>query len=302
MNSTTVEKQALMFATAVNFIMAIAGWLAFYLSNSQAVLLDGNFSFIAALTTLAAIRISSIKDQRTEVFPFGQFAYEALFSLLKGIMIIGTLLMALTSNITKLFHYIAGTPSETLNTSVIIFYAFIMVFLCASLAFYCNYQNKKINNSSTILRAEYSAAKIDGFMSLAIGIALFGIRFLDIEGTFGFLHFIGDALLVIILVFFLGKEPFVLVCNSFIELAGGTLQNQEEKKSIETILKSHFDHTNLFKDSYIFKTGSSYLIVVYVNAKALNEVPYENLKQIKQRIVKKLDENYPNTILEIVLS
>ncbi|NOR79333.1 MAG: cation transporter, partial [Methyloprofundus sp.] len=76
--------------------MAFSGWLAYYLSYSQALLLDGNFSFIIFLTTLVAIKISAIKSRRTKLFPFGQFVYEALYSLLKGVMIIGMLLAALT--------------------------------------------------------------------------------------------------------------------------------------------------------------------------------------------------------------
>lgn len=302
MNNNSPEKRALIAGAIINSLMALSGWIAFYFSNSQAVLLDGNFSFIAFLITLVAIRISAIKANRTEIFPFGQFVYEALFGISKGIMIIGVLIMAFTANVSRVFHYINGVPTNPLNTGIILIYTVIMVILCASLAFYCNHQNKKINNSSTILRAEYSGAKVDGFMSFATGMTLYGIGYVNIDGTFGFLHFIGDALLVILLVLLLGKTPFILVRDSFIELVGGTLQNKHERENIESILKSYLNHTDLLKDSYISKTGSSYLIVAYVNAQALNDVGYEKMELIKEQVTSKLNESYQNSMFEIVLA
>ena len=302
MRNNIIEKRALIFGATINLIMAISGWLAYYLSNSQALLLDGNFSFIIFLSTLVAIKISSIKSTRTELFPFGQFVYEALYSLIKGVMIIGMLLVAFTDNFSKIFHFINGERTTLLNAKVIVVYSLLMTLLCFGMAAYYRHQNSKVNNSSIILRAEYSAAIIDGFMSAGIGIALVGISYLSIEGSLGFLNYIGDALLVILLVVLLGKEPFILVRDSFVEIAGGTLQNQVEKKNIEGILENNLSSGELLRDSYISKTGSSYLVVAYINAQALDKVGCEKMQQIKKRIIKSLKESHQDAIFEIVLA
>ena len=281
--------------------MAFSGWLAYYLSNSQAILLDGNYSFIAFFVTLIAIRISIIKARRTETFPFGQYVYEALFSFSKGIMIIGVLLMALIMSITRISHYLNGAQTDVLNTSIILIYTVAMVILCLFLALYCRHQNKKLNNSSTILRAEYLDAKIDGFMSLATGLALFGIGYVNIEGSFGFLYYIGDAILVILLVLLLGKDPFIMVRDSFVELAGGVLQNKDEKEKIESILVECFP-ADLLKESYISKTGSSYLVVAYINGQEVDNLGYEAVEQVKSQTLEKLKQSYQHTILEVALA
>lgn len=59
MQSTTdwIEASGLKIVVIVNFIMAFAGWLAYSISNSEALLLDGYFSFISMLTTIGAIII-----------------------------------------------------------------------------------------------------------------------------------------------------------------------------------------------------------------------------------------------------
>ena len=286
---------------AINLVMALSGWLAYYLSNSQALLLDGNFSFIIFLSILVAIKITSIKSKRTELFPFGQFVYEALYSLLKGVMIIGMLLVALTDNVTKIFHFINGQKASILNTEVLVIYSLLMTFLCFGMAGYYKHKNNQTNNSSTILRAEYSAVIIDGFMSAAIGIALVSISYINPEGAIGFLSYIGDSILVILLVALLGKEPFILVRDSFIEIAGGTLQNRIEKNKIKEILENYLSPQGLLKNSYISKTGSSYLVVVFINAKDIDKLGYRKIEQIKKNIVCDLKITYQNSLFKIVL-
>lgn len=302
MTDNTIEKRSLIVGAVINLIMALSGWSAYYLSNSQALLLDGNFSFIVFLSTLVAINISSIKSKKTKLFPFGQFVYEALYSFLKGIMIIGMLLVAFTDNLSKIFHFLNGKETSLLNTEVILVYSLLMTLICFGMAAYYKHQNNKVNNSSTILRAEYSAAIIDGFMSAGIGIALVGISLLSPEGSLGFLNYIGDAILVILLCVLLGKEPFILVRDSFVEIAGGTLQNQTDKKNIEDILEKHLSSEKLLIDSYISKTGSSYLVIAYISAQGLEKLGFEKTKQIRELIINNLKENYKESIFEIVLA
>ena len=300
--SNTIEKQALRVGAVINFIMALAGWLAYYLSNSQALFLDGNFSFLMFISLFVAIKVSDVKAKKTELFPYGQFVYEALYSLLKGIMIIGVLLVTFIQNTSAIFHFISGGEAHLLNTKVIFIYSVSMVIFCFSSAIYYRFQNKKISNSSTILRAEYSSAIVDGFMSAGIGVALVSIRFVSLEGSFGFFHYIGDSLLVILLCLILGKGPIFLVRDSFIELAGGTLQDKSNRVHIEGILHKHLQQDNALTGSYISKTGSNYLIVAYLDTRCLETLGSGKIKQLKEQIRMELEESYPNIMFEVVLA
>jgi len=300
-NSLTIEKKALIVGAVINLVMAISGWIAFYLSNSEALLLDGNFSFIVFLSTIVAIKISSIKSVKNETFPFGLFIYEALYALLKGLMIIGMLLLAFTENVSKIVHFMAGGETGLLNSNVILVYSILMTLLCFILAAYYKHQNRKMGNISSILLAEYIAAILDGFMSAGIGIALVGITVLPPGSSLGFLNYIGDAILVIILCLLLGKEPFILVKNSFIELVGGTLQNAEEKEKIEQLLQTNFSVNNLLLKSHISKTGSSYLIIAYLNSHQLDDLGYQKITDMKNKITEQLNNRYPDSLFEMVL-
>lgn len=301
MTRSIVEKKALYASATINLMMAISGWLAYHFSNSQAILLDGNYSFIAFFITLIAIRITLIKTRLTETFPFGQYVYEALFSFGKGLMVIGILLVALIMSISRISHYLNGSPVDVLNTSTVLIYTLVMLAMCVPLALYCRHENKKIHNASMILRAEYIGSKTDAIMSFSTGLVLFSIGFIDIEGRFGFLYSIGDAMLVIVLVLILVKDPIVLARDSFIEMAGGTLQNKQEKQKIECILHQCLPFNGL-KESYISKTGSNYFIVAYISAEEIDNIGSKKLEQLKQTTLAVLQQRYQHVMFEVALA
>ena len=302
MSHNTIEQQALKFGTAMNLTMAAAGWLAFYLSGSQALLLDANFSFLMFLSLAVAIRISAVKAEKTELFPYGQFVYEALYSLLKGVMISGVLLVSFIQNSAAILHFLAGGEVATLNTQVILVYCAAMVLLCFGSAIYYRRQNNKTAGSSSILRAEYSAALVDGFMSAGIGTVLVSIQFIDQQGRFAFLHYIGDSLLVLLLCVLLGKGPLLLIRDSFIEIAGGTLQNRKNRELIEAILDKYLAQVGGGEKNFISKTGSSYLVVAYLDLEEVSAVGSATIKALKRQILAELENNFPNVMFEIVLS
>jgi len=68
MNIDHIEKRALWITVVVNLIMAAAGWITFNLTGSQAMLLDGNFSFVLALATFIAILFQKINTKNQILF------------------------------------------------------------------------------------------------------------------------------------------------------------------------------------------------------------------------------------------
>jgi hypothetical protein len=96
------------------------------------------------------------------------------------------------------------------------------------------------------------------------------------------------------------KEPFELIRDSFVELAGGTLQNKEEKEKIEKILTEHLT-PDLLKKSYISKTGSSYFIVAYINGQEIDKIGFEKLEKIKAEILVELKKIHQYAMFEIAI-
>jgi len=298
-NADLIETSALKIGVVVNLIMAIAGWIAYSVTGSEALFLDGNFSFISAITTVGAIIIIHKKHKRTAVFPYGRYFYESFFTLSKGILILGVIIAAVFQNAIKILEFIEGKELEKLKTGPILIYMVLMVFLCFGLAFLYQHKNKKIHFQSSILAVETKASKIDGYMTIAVGVALVLTTFVPETSKFSFLLYIGDAIIVILMALLLLNTPFQVIKEGFIELGGGSLQNQESVQQIESIIQNHLPDELAIDRCHISKTGSSHLVLIYATSNEPS-IALDKLSQFRKSIHKKIEENFPNSEVEIV--
>ena len=294
-----IESSALKIGVIVNLLMAVAGWVAYSLTGSEALLLDGNFSFISSVTTVGAILIIHKKHKKTSVFPYGRYFYESFFTLSKGILILGLIIAALFQNIIKIVAFIEGEKIEKLQTGPILIYMVLMIFLCFGLAFLYQHKNKKIHFQSSILNVETKASKIDGYMTIAVGIALVLTTFVPESSKLSFLLYIGDSIIVIFMCLFLFQTPFEVIKGGFIELGGGSLQDKEAVHEIETLVKTLLPDGLQVNSCHISKTGSSHLVLVYAHS-ITQTIALETVTQYRNFIHEKLDEKYPNSEVEIV--
>lgn len=65
-------------------VLGVCAWLVYFLSNSEAILLEGNYNMVNAVASFIGFYIVGIKNRTTKTFPLGQFIYESLYSLVKG--------------------------------------------------------------------------------------------------------------------------------------------------------------------------------------------------------------------------
>lgn len=297
MSVDTIERRALWVTVVANLIMAVAAWVTFELTNSQAILLDGNFSFALAIATVIAIIISKNKHKKTGIFPYGGYVYEAAFVLSKGLLILGIIIMAFFQNAVKIIDFLQGEKAEPVVLVPIYYYTVFVLILTVALLLFFNKQNKKANNKSSMLLVETESAKIDGILTITTGLIFFLISFIAVGSTFDFLFYIGDSLIVIIISLAMVGIPLKIIKNAFIELGGGTLQNQKEKQEIESVIRQVVKDDFSF-DSYIAKMGSGYLVVVYVEPEN-NIITIQDFKLVQQQIKEKLKNNFPVISIEI---
>jgi len=301
LNIDSVENRALKVGIFISFLMAIAGWVTYYFSGSDAMLLDGNFSFISVFAGIVAIIISNKKHKKTKTFPFGSYVYEALFVLIKGILILGVVLVSGLQNSFKIIAYLQGEPIEEVVIGPILIYVIFISILCFVLYFFYKKKNKSIDNKSTILQVETKSTLLDGFMSLGIGLVFLIIWFLPVQSSFDFLKSIGDAIIVLIMCLIFFTMPLKIIRDSFIELSGGVLQDTTLKglaeKKIEGALPS-----NLKKQSiYISKLGSSYFVLVYLSSET-STIDLSTIEIARTKIQETLTKTLTNVKLEIIIN
>ncbi|WP_246033209.1 cation transporter [Shewanella canadensis] len=259
----SIERQSISIGIVANFVMALSGWATFYLSGSQALLLDGNMSFILFLSSIVALKISKIKTIRSEKFPFGLYVTEALYSLMKGLLLLGVIISAITSNASKIFQYLEGEPLNMIKTGPIVYYAIAMVSICWGLSAFYRMQNRRIKMGSSMLKVDQKASFIDGMLSASTGTILVVIGYVQPGTQLDFLLYIGDALLVILLAVAILGQPIGIIKDAFIELAGGKLQDEVQHQAIEDKVNRQLELRGITSEALnIGKTGSSYLVII----------------------------------------
>ncbi|WP_152285665.1 cation transporter [Flavicella marina] len=299
MDIQKTENKTLWVTVVANIIFALAGWITYKFTGSQAMLLDGNFSFALGFATLIAIFISKNKHKKTATFPFGQYVYEAAFVLSKGLLILGIIVMAFSQNLMKVINYFQGHRATPIVMIPIYYYVIFILITTFSLLYYFKTQNKKINNRSSLLLVEAESARIDGLLTIVTGFVFFLISFISKDSSINFLIYIGDSLIVLTMCLFMISSPIGIIKNSFIELSGGSIQNKEEKTQIETCITNHIPEKTDY-ETFISKVGSGYLVVIYLNPTTIN-LNIEAIKQLHKNMLKELTTTFKSIKIEIGL-
>lgn len=208
-----VERQTLWVGCLANLLMANAGWLAFYYSSSQALLLDGNFSFILCLTGMVTLLIKLYKANLQSNSRFDQ-----LYVLIKSSLVTLVVLCAVVASLNRIYQYLSGQSMTMINTEVIAYYIVFVVLICLLLFAYYERQNAQVGHGSEILKAESMSAVVDALMSSSAGLVLMMINLVEKRSALSFLLYIGDALAVLLLAMFILTTPLKLAAQALIHL------------------------------------------------------------------------------------
>ncbi|AOY78470.1 hypothetical protein BJL90_19645 [Clostridium formicaceticum] len=295
------ENRALLIGAVANLIMAALAWFTYYLSNSGAILLDGNYSFIMFLGVIVALKIVTVKVRRTKTFPLGQFFYESLYGFIKGLMILGVLIMSLSTAIARIVMYFTGSTDSIpmLIPDPILYYALVCSIICYSVSFFYYQQNRSIGNSSILLKTEQKATFVDGTLSLGIAAGIFFLTTGGAGSKFGFIPYLADSFFVLILVSILIKEPLAIIRESVIELAGGTLQDKEKREAFERAVYLNMPKTFNIEDIFISKNGSKYIVLIYISTDEA-VYPRKDIIETKDKITGILSKDHPYLSLDII--
>ncbi|MDR2275795.1 MAG: cation transporter [Sphingobacterium sp.] len=297
---SVIESKAMLMGGMVYLTLGVAAWIVYSLSNSEAILLEGNYNIVNALASFIGFYVVSIKNRSTTTFPLGQFIYEALYSLVKGVLILGILTAALWENGFKIIKFLTRGETHEINTGPIGGLVILSVFLSFGLVRYYKWQNQKIGNRSSMLVTDTKGAIIDGYLSLFAGGSLLLMIYIGrIFPAVSFLQYIGDALVVLIFEIIMIKEPIHIIRQNFVELTGGQMQSEKERRRIIEIVELMPREGFEIQEIYISKTGSLILVLLYISGK---DIDPEQINEIYRPILQKeLCQVYAHANVEILI-
>lgn len=138
-----IEQRMLWQSAGMMSLVAISATLMGILSNSQAILLDGIFSFIAVLIKLMMLATSKLISKETSRrFQFGYWQFEPLVLLVEGSF---TLIIVVYAFAIGLISLING--GNTMSFGLGILYAVVFTIADTAYYFYVKRINKKLNSN-----------------------------------------------------------------------------------------------------------------------------------------------------------
>lgn len=297
MNKKNVERQALQVSVFVNFVIGMSGLLIYIVTGLNALLLDGVFSLIAFISSVAAHFISNNSHRKTDSFPNGMYFLEPLYGVLKSIAILMLLIITLLETSASAYTYFVLDKGQVMVTGFVLPYTIAMVILCFGLGFYNSLQNRKINNLSTMLTAESRGNYIDGLISAGVGLAILALSMVNIDGPLGFLHYTGDFFITLVLVIFSLKEPLSVLSYSFKEFARSTVQSDDIHEKVLSIFHQVLNSQADNLDILIFKQGMHIKVKIYILTPDDTQL-VEDLIQKKSLLLEQLSLEFEHCSLE----
>jgi len=194
------ESGALRLSAWAYFFMALLGGAYFYLARSEAILLDGVYSFISLLMTFVAQRVSQlVQTPYTDRFHFGFAHFEPMLNVVRILLILAIAGFAAASAVAALLQ--GGRP---LNAGSAVVYGIVAASGCLAMAWKQRRAARQAN--SPILAVDARNWLVDGVLSSGVAVTFVFAFLLHGTSYADWVPFI-DPLLVVVMVTLMVPVP-----------------------------------------------------------------------------------------------
>lgn len=274
------EQRSLALGLWVSLVIALLGLIAYGLSGSEAVLLDGLYAGVMALTSLVAVRIgANVQRPPDRTWPFGYEGQEAVYVLLRSLLLIGILSFAALNGVRELIAWLEGSSPEAIATAPAGWYGLLGGLSCGALAWVQHRSWVMGGRCSELLRTESRAALLDTAITGGTGAVLVAAPLLEATPLAPLVP-VADTLLVLVLSLVVLQEPLHRFRLALRETAGAACAPEliAQTRSAATALVEGAAAELL--DLSVVKLGRISTVLVYVNpARAVEACWLDELRQ-----------------------
>lgn len=258
-----LESRAMLAGMVGNLAMGVAGVLAAYLSQSQAVLVDGMFSMIGFTAALLGRRVTrNARRGPDRVRPYGYAGDEAIFVTFRALSLLGLVLFALAGAGMNIARYLqGGAVPELIVAPLYVYFTFIGA-LCAALWAFHRYAWIRSGRTSEVLRLESKAAAFDGLITGAAAVGILGIQYFR-DGFLAPVAPVGDSLIVLALCSVVLFQYWRDFLSGLGELAGVTAapaRVADARRAARPVLQRDAGY---LVDLSVSKMGRQFTVVLY---------------------------------------
>ena len=296
-NKIKQESSILRVSVIANVLLAIIAIYYGLKTESEAIKLDGYYSFAGFLLALISLWVIKIIMKPESIkYNFGYSVIEPLFNLVKGLMILA---VVLSSSINAVNSLVSGGNIPLFGESITYFFISTITCLVLTVLFY--YKNKNV--PSPIIHVEYKNWFVDTIISASIGVAFITSYFLQNTGYASWIKYT-DPVVTLAIVALIIKLPLTTIKTGVKEILLSA-PDKDIVEKINTVIKniiSDYDY-----EDYNFKTtksGREIYLLIHIQVVNEKDKLYKITTQDKVRgqIKLQLDKHFDQVKLDIAFS
>jgi cation diffusion facilitator family transporter len=295
MNDSTSrsENRTLLISAGSNLLIAVVGVIFASLSKSQAILLDGLFNLTYFATGLFTLKVAKLVTQGDDdTFPLGYAYFEPLVNGIKGVLVLGVSMMALTGAVQALW-----SGGRTIAAGQAIAYAIFASTACWSLAAIT--RNGARRSGSPLVMADAENWIVNAAISSAVLLAFIGI-FIIKNTDFAFLAPYVDPCLVLVVVLITISVPVRIAWRALMELLNRTPSPRILREAYDIVAKctAELPVRNLFVR--VIQPGRTRMVLAHVVLPGDFQIArLQSLDAVRSETLAELREAHAATVLDM---
>ncbi len=287
------EKRAIKLVMVGDILMAVLGLVFYYLTESQAILMDGVYPFIDLVAGLLTLRVVSLMAQQaSQSQPFGYAIFEPVLNFIKGVLILLVILVAFYASVEAIFH-----GGRHIDAHIAVFYSVIASVLGFGLAYVLYHMNKTAQSS--LIHVDLQGWLTGGILSIAVGLSFGAAIWMEAIGHEEWVPYT-DPVVILILILLMLPIPLKILKENGLQIIGRTddaelmrFLNQEVEQVFEPV--AYLD----MKTRYL-QAGRMMYVQVYIQLDDATPFDIRQQDVYRDRLYHHLKQTYDYLSLDVI--
>jgi predicted Co/Zn/Cd cation transporter (cation efflux family) len=272
MGAKRSEKQILVLSAAMMGLVAVGGTVTGILSNSQAILLDGIFSFVAIIIKVLMMITSELTQRESSKrFQFGYWQCEPVVMLLEGVFTLLVVVYAFYAGVAGLWE-----GGHMMSFGIATYYAGFFVIADWAFYFYVRHVNKKVQ--SYLVHYDNVSWFVDA--TLATGLLIsFALAWCMQFTRFAYLGVYVDSLIMIVLAVQMVPPALKILSPSVKQILG--IAPIELHNHVQSIMDQYMDRYG-FSDYVSSVQAYGRAKIIEIDILLPRNYPIQNVAELDQ--------------------
>lgn len=287
------EKQAIKLVMLGDFIMAVFGLVFFYLTHSQAILMDAVYPFVDMVAGLLTLRVVSLMAQQAhQSQPFGYAIFEPVMNFIKGILILLVILVGLYASIKAI---ILG--GHHIEADIAVFYSVLATVINFVLAYILYRMNQTAQSS--MIEVDLQGWIVGGILSVAVGLSFLAVIWMESAGYHQWVPYM-DPLVLLVLIVMMLPMPIKILKENGLQIIGRS-DNAEHLAELQKMTSDVFAEVPVV-DIKLRALQEGRMIYVQAYIQLQSDMPFDLNQQdhYRKRLYQQLKQTNDYLSLDVI--